>query len=769
MKRKIIGATVGSPLPKPNLMQTDPAKGDYVKGKEGFLESVDLDGYVRSVNGAAPDENGNVVVSGGNVDQVSVEPAIEDIPKVFFVGEAPTTKAQGELPLTMEYISKSNRIFSYVTLKVQGDSSAGYAKKNFNLKMFSDEAREEKLKCAFRDWSKTHKYCLKANWIDHTHARNVVGGRLWGQIVNSRADYDSYPSEYRESANCGAVDGFPVKVYLNGVYQGLYTWNIRKDSSMFNMDDETGTHAALIADANSNVTVWRTLPNIDGTDWTDELNDIVPDAVKSGFRDAYSFVMNSTDEEFKANIGQHFYLSSLIDYYIYVYSILMIGGLAKSQTMFTYDGVKFLANIYDMDTTWALTWNGSGFYDIETACPSGYTAKTEVGQNNLLYERLAYLFVSELKERFFELRQTVLSDANIINEFERFMDVIPSDLYAEDFAETTANGAFTAIPSATTNNLQKLREIIVKRMAYVEAQFDAMVARIPATGITLDASELTFSGIESKTLTATVTPADSTDDVVWITSDPTIASVADGVVTSVGNGECIITATAGGFSATCAVLVNSAGDVSDGYVTEGMEFRLDAIRNTLDGNDTLVGANWADVSGNGHATTLAGSSNTIRWGDFGASGSFSVKVTDPTEILARMNKAFTVEVLTTAESRSGTAVFTAGKNVQLMKSNGQCKDSSGYIGTAFTAAGALSCAMVFDGANITIYHNGVQVASSTAAFDFTEGTTLEVFGFSAWSQQNSFVRHAARLYSRPLAAEEIKANYDNDAARFGLN
>ena len=37
MSRKIIGVTTASPLPKPNLMQTDPAKGDYVKGKEEFL------------------------------------------------------------------------------------------------------------------------------------------------------------------------------------------------------------------------------------------------------------------------------------------------------------------------------------------------------------------------------------------------------------------------------------------------------------------------------------------------------------------------------------------------------------------------------------------------------------------------------------------------------------------------------------------------------------------------------------------------------------
>lgn len=37
---KIIGNTVGMGLPKPNLMQTDPTKGDYVKGKSEFLKLV---------------------------------------------------------------------------------------------------------------------------------------------------------------------------------------------------------------------------------------------------------------------------------------------------------------------------------------------------------------------------------------------------------------------------------------------------------------------------------------------------------------------------------------------------------------------------------------------------------------------------------------------------------------------------------------------------------------------------------------------------------
>lgn len=35
---KIVGNTVGMGLPKPNLMQDDPTKGDYVRGRGEFLK-----------------------------------------------------------------------------------------------------------------------------------------------------------------------------------------------------------------------------------------------------------------------------------------------------------------------------------------------------------------------------------------------------------------------------------------------------------------------------------------------------------------------------------------------------------------------------------------------------------------------------------------------------------------------------------------------------------------------------------------------------------
>ena len=82
----------------------------------------------------------------------------------------------------------------------------------------------------------------------------------------------------------------------------------------------------------------------------------------------------------------------------------------------------------------------------------------------------------------------------------------------------------------------------------------------PATGISLNKSELTLTaGNADTSLTANVTPSDSTDTVVWSTNKPEVATVsATGKVTAVAPGEAIITAKAGTKTATCTVSVTCA-------------------------------------------------------------------------------------------------------------------------------------------------------------------------------------------------------------------
>ena len=84
----------------------------------------------------------------------------------------------------------------------------------------------------------------------------------------------------------------------------------------------------------------------------------------------------------------------------------------------------------------------------------------------------------------------------------------------------------------------------------------------PATGISLSKTSLSLTKGNTATLTATVTPSGSSDSVTWTSSNTSVATVSDGVVTAVGNGSATITAKAGSKSATCSVTVTSNYDVT---------------------------------------------------------------------------------------------------------------------------------------------------------------------------------------------------------------
>ncbi len=83
-------------------------------------------------------------------------------------------------------------------------------------------------------------------------------------------------------------------------------------------------------------------------------------------------------------------------------------------------------------------------------------------------------------------------------------------------------------------------------------------AEVPATAIALNATTWTAEQYKSTKLTATLTPADATTEVIWTSSDENVATVVNGNVTAVGVGTATITATAGvGIEATCAVTVTA--------------------------------------------------------------------------------------------------------------------------------------------------------------------------------------------------------------------
>lgn len=83
---------------------------------------------------------------------------------------------------------------------------------------------------------------------------------------------------------------------------------------------------------------------------------------------------------------------------------------------------------------------------------------------------------------------------------------------------------------------------------------------IPATGITLNKNSLTLNAGDTETLSADITPSNTTDTVVWSTDNSEIADVnaQTGEVTAKKKGTANIKVTAGTKTATCTVTVNCA-------------------------------------------------------------------------------------------------------------------------------------------------------------------------------------------------------------------
>ncbi|MBQ6947949.1 MAG: discoidin domain-containing protein, partial [Clostridia bacterium] len=104
---------------------------------------------------------------------------------------------------------------------------------------------------------------------------------------------------------------------------------------------------------------------------------------------------------------------------------------------------------------------------------------------------------------------------------------------------------------------------------------------IRAEGITLSEDNLSMLTGEETVLSVTFTPANTTNKkVVWTSSDESVATVTDGVVTAVGEGTAIITATAKltGHTDTCTLTVTpAAASVGEKFFTT-LEAALDAAK-----------------------------------------------------------------------------------------------------------------------------------------------------------------------------------------------
>ena len=143
--------------------------------------------------------------------------------------------------------------------------------------------------------------------------------------------------------------------------------------------------------------------------------------------------------------------------------------------------------------------------------------------------------------------------------------------------------------------MHRIRPLVLMALCLLWASCERPPKEVPVSSVSLSASSMKMFTGETCQLTATVHPADATDKtVMWEASNPSVATVnASGLVTAVSAGETVITASAGGQSATCRVEVGVAVasvtlDKTRLNLTVGATVILTATVNPEDATDRTV-------------------------------------------------------------------------------------------------------------------------------------------------------------------------------------
>lgn len=372
-------------------------------------------------------------------------------PKLYFTGDmSEMTKKKDVRDITFQYKSKQQTITGAAKIKVQGTSSLKYDKKNYTINFYKNSEYSEKLGVDV-GWGAQDKYCLKANWIDKTHARNVVTAKLAGQMQKKYNLFNTAP-------NNGAIDGFPIEVYINGEFHGLYTMNIPKDEWMFNMDKDNPNHIVICGDNWNAPVLFKEIPS-DLSDWTVEVGPKNKETLAKVQR-LVKFVRDSSDDEFKANFSQYLDLDSTLNYYIMMNFAWMRDNSGKNMLLATYDGNVWYPSLYDLDTTWGTVYDGTYLYNYKNGSFSY--------NGSIFWPRIEKLFKKEIAERYFELRESVLNTDHIMKEFNDFQNSIPKEVLERETAKW--NTKEKPIPGYPISQIEKYLGIVVPRL---DAKYEA--------------------------------------------------------------------------------------------------------------------------------------------------------------------------------------------------------------------------------------------------------------------------------------------------------
>ena len=374
---------------------------------------------------------------------------------ILNIDSMPTTKQDNKKAFLQFWDMHGNYFNKHAILNAQGSSSMLYVKKNVAIDFCDDEwIGDDTPKIRFGDWVPQDSFHMKAYYTDFFRGVGAVSYKLYDQIVRTRGNmYDrpwkkalldmskigeitksfgnSYVGKYDLLTDTGArcfPDGFPVAVYLNNKFYGIFSFQLKKHRDNYHLDKATSEHVHIdgVLDKNTlfggrdnidwaqfeirnpkslyaiggnkynadikqeelagteEVERWIAagkLPN--GTSISAKIKKDLQVTAKvkeyiQNFSDAIPTIgtamttyesSSKTEEDllaFKKVYEKYFDKENMIDYMILSDLVKNADGFSKNWQWFTYDGKKWWVGLYDCDMSFGGDWEGYRITDVLT-------------------------------------------------------------------------------------------------------------------------------------------------------------------------------------------------------------------------------------------------------------------------------------------------------------------------------------------------------------------------------------------------------------------
>ena len=316
-------------------------------------------------------------------------------------------------------------------------------------------------------------------YIESSHANNTGVAKFVNDCL-----YDTKTPSQLANSNCRTtINGFPIELYINGEYMGVYNFNHDRYSYESYGYDYTKNPNMLVYEINSNSNVsagafFRYGDKAESSANVTELEYYKRDfnliyGNRTSESDTYSeikelveWVSVAEQDLFRESLDEHFNREYLFRYFLMVLLIGGVDSLGKNLKINTWDGKIWYPTFYDLDTVLGI--DNTGYLtvppDVEIEDGSYNTS------NSNLWSKVWTYFRTELKEEWANMRKGQFTLENLMKYiYGEQISKIPAKLYNDD-----AEVKYLAFGSLYTycchgNKEHQIKRWLRERIAYVDS------------------------------------------------------------------------------------------------------------------------------------------------------------------------------------------------------------------------------------------------------------------------------------------------------------